>query len=352
MDEISIVSDSADAAADIGRQLAGIFVTQSFLLGGLPKANPSKYTIIDIDLRDGAHLGELRLWLERRPRNGKVIVAVDRGVRRDAVQAFAMGATDVIDRPIVAKALLTRLFGDIGALFDDDALASGENSDGVAQGGGALRSIFLSAVSGAPVDMKTIDAAGEAVVANIESEGLVSWIDKVRHHHSQTYQHCLLVTGVSVTFGRQLGFTNADKRKLAFAGLLHDIGKAKIPLAILEKPGPLDAAETEVMKEHPQLGFETLKDMQGIDHDMLDMVVHHHEYLDGSGYPHGLEASQLSDLVRMMTIADVFGALIERRPYKPPMSGPDAYQLLEKMGSRLDQDLLREFRPISRLNAK
>jgi len=90
--------------------------------------------------------------------------------------------------------------------------------------------------------------------------------------------------------------------------------------------------------------------MQGIDPDMLDMVVHHHEYLDGSGYPHGLEAHQLSDLVRMMTIADVFGALIERRSYKAPMAGAEAYQILENMGQRLDRDLLREFQPISRVN--
>src|SRR5262249_24810449 len=80
----------------------------------------------------------------------------------------------------------------------------------------------------------------------------------------QTYQHCLLVTGIAVTFGRQLGFSDSDKRKLAFAGLLHDIGKAKIPLAILEKPAPLDAAEIEVMKQHPLLGYETLQNMQGI----------------------------------------------------------------------------------------
>jgi putative nucleotidyltransferase with HDIG domain len=350
MDQLSIVSDSAEGATDISRQLAGIFATESFFPDRLPKAQPSKYTVVDIDLKDSARLSKLRRWLERRPKGGKVIFAVARGVRREAVQAFAVGATDVVDRPVAGKALLLTLFGDIGSLFDDPSLPSRENSEGVLQGGGALRSIFLSAVSGTPVDLQTIDAAGEAVVSHIESEGLVRWIDTVRHHHSQTYQHCLLVTGVAVTFGRQLGFSNVDKRKLAFAGLLHDIGKAKIPLAILEKPGPLDAVETEVMKQHPLLGFETLRDMQGIDPDMLDMVVHHHEYLDGSGYPHGLEAHQLSDLVRMMTIADVFGALIERRSYKAPMAGAEAYQILENMGQRLDRDLLREFQPISRVN--
>jgi HD-GYP domain-containing protein (c-di-GMP phosphodiesterase class II) len=88
--------------------------------------------------------------------------------------------------------------------------------------------------------------------------------------------------------------------------------------------------------------------MRGLDPDMLDMVLHHHEYLDGSGYPHGLKGRELPDLVRMMTIADVFGALIERRAYKAPLSSEAAYQVLEDMGPRLDADLVREFRPFAR----
>jgi putative nucleotidyltransferase with HDIG domain len=352
MDQLSIVADTADDASHIGRQVTGIFTTQSYLRDRLPKAKPGKYTIVDIDLANKTHLSDLRQWLERRPKGGKVIFAVERGVRREAVQAYAAGATEVVDRPVEGKALLLKLFGDIGSMFGDDALAAMNSEDGVSKGGDALRGIFLSAVSGVPVDLATIDAAGQAVVAHIEQEGLVRWIDTVRHHHSQTYQHCLLVTGIAVTFGRQLGFSETDKRKLAFAGLLHDIGKAKIPLAILEKPAPLDAAEVEVMKQHPLLGYETLQNMQGIDPDMLDMVVHHHEYLDGSGYPHALEARQLSDLVRMITIADVFGALIERRSYKEPMPGEQAYQILEDMGPKLDKDLLREFRPISRVKTR
>jgi putative nucleotidyltransferase with HDIG domain len=349
MDQLSIIADTTDDATHISRQLTGILATRSFLRDRIPKTKPSKYTIVDIDLANKAHLSDLRHWLERRPKGGKVIFAVERGIRREAVQAFAVGATEVVDRPVEGKALLMKLFGDIGSLFDGAVLASEVNGDGVSRGGDALRGIFLSAVSGIPVDLTTIDAAGQAVVSHIEQEGLVRWIETVRHHHSQTYQHCLLVTGIAVTFGRQLGFSDADKRKLAFAGLLHDIGKAKIPLAILEKPAPLDAAEIEVMKQHPLLGYETLQNMQGIDPDMLDMVVHHHEYLDGSGYPHALDARQLSDLVRMMTIADVFGALIERRSYKEPMPGEQAYRILEDMGPKLDKDLVREFRPISRV---
>ena len=73
------------------------------------------------------------------------------------------------------------------------------------------------------------------------------------------------------------------------------------------------------------------------------MVVHHHEYLDGSGYPHKLSGSEISDLVRIITIADVFGALIERRSYKPPLTGDAAYKILLDMGPKLDKDLVRAF---------
>jgi HD-GYP domain-containing protein (c-di-GMP phosphodiesterase class II) len=101
------------------------------------------------------------------------------------------------------------------------------------------------------------------------------------------------------------------------------------------------------MKEHPMFGFEILKDAPGVQPEMLDMVVHHHEYLDGSGYPHGLQANDISDLVRTITIADIYGALIERRSYKPPLPGPEAYRILQGMGPKLDRALVREFRPLA-----
>jgi putative nucleotidyltransferase with HDIG domain len=347
VDRLSIISDSVDCAEIIGRQLAGMFVTQSFVRDGFSHATPAKYTVVDIDLEDSSHLLDLRRWLELRPSRGKAIFVVEHGVRRQVAQAFAIGATDLVDRPIDRKTLLTALLGDIGSLAGDPAAFSIGSSDGISAGIGALQSIFASAVSGIPVDLNMVQAASETVVSHIEAEGLVRWIDIVRQHHSLTYQHCLLVTGVAVTFGRHLGFSSGDKRKLAFAGLLHDIGKAGVPVALLEKPGPLEGEEVAVMRQHPQMGFEALRGVLGLDPDMLDMVVHHHEYLDGSGYPHGLEASELSDLVRMMTIADVFGAVMERRAYKAASTCEAAYQVLEAMGPRLDADLVRAFRPFA-----
>jgi putative nucleotidyltransferase with HDIG domain len=349
MNRISIVSDSVEQACAIHRRLAGLFESRAFPRQRLPREEPTEYTIVDIDLTNGSHLSDLRSWLTRRPSGAKAIFAVDHGVLRQTVQAFAVGATDVSERPLDRKALLIKLLGDLGSIAGAPLAVPMDCSEGITAAVDALQGIFASVFSGDEIEMKSVEAAADALVSNIENEGLAQWIDVVRSHHSQTYQHSLLVTGVAVEFGRQLGFSRKDVQKLALAGLLHDVGKAGIPVALLEKPAPLDDHELSVMQRHPLLGFETLRDTRGLDPEILDIVVRHHEYLDGSGYPQGLAGRDLSDLVRMITIADVYGALIERRSYKAPMPPKAAYQALEEMGAKLDPDLLREFRCLARI---
>jgi HD-GYP domain-containing protein (c-di-GMP phosphodiesterase class II) len=107
-----------------------------------------------------------------------------------------------------------------------------------------------------------------------------------------------------------------------------------------------------IIKQHPLFGSEALAAVPGVSAQMVDVVLHHHEYLDGSGYPHGLKGGEISDLLRILTIADIFGALIERRSYKPPLPGEVAYQTLLDMGPKLDRDLVREFHEISRVKFK
>jgi putative nucleotidyltransferase with HDIG domain len=346
MNRLSVIADTVFRAQRISDLLAGIFETKVFCLDEIVDREPTQFIIADLNL-DGPRIPQLRLWLKRRPKSGKVILLVDKASRFQTVQAQAIGATDLLPRPADAKSLAGLLLGDMQSLAGQSGSAIAE-SEGVSAGITALQNVFASASLGAPLDPKSLSAAGETIVSNIDEQGFGCWIDTVRKHHSQTYQHCLIVTGAAVTFGQHLHFPQADQERLATAGLLHDIGKARIPLTILEKPGPLDAEELAVMRQHPLLGLEALKTVPGLQPEMLDMVVHHHEYLDGSGYPHGLKASEISDLVRTMTIADIFGALIERRSYKPPMSGEAAYQILKDMGPKLDQDLVREFQPVSR----
>ena len=327
------------------QQLRGIFDVQLLSLDELSLATPGEYTLVDIEFKNALHIVKVREWLRRKPSHAKVVFVIDRASRLEEAQAGAIGATCTIHRPIDAKNLLAKLWGDFSKLIGEPQEFLGrKDAPGVAAAVDTLQEIFSTACLGAPLNAAAIETAGDCVVAELEAQGLDGWINAVRTHHSQTYQHCLLVTGLAAAFGQHLGVCGADRNRLSVAGMLHDIGKARIPVAILEKPGPLDRDELAIMRKHPEHGLSALATVPSLQPQMLDMVVHHHEYLDGSGYPHGLSSSEIGDLVRIITIADVFGALIERRSYKPPLTGQAAYQILCDMGPKLDRDLVREFR--------
>ena len=134
MDRISVISDSVERAENISRQLAGIFSTKSFAREGFSHAAPPKYVIVDIDLEENLRLVDLRLWLELRPSHGKAIFVVEHGVRLQAVQAFALGATDLVVRPVDRKSLLAALLGDISFLAGNPVNLSMGDRMGYPQG--------------------------------------------------------------------------------------------------------------------------------------------------------------------------------------------------------------------------
>jgi putative nucleotidyltransferase with HDIG domain len=347
MRRMAIISDAAERAADLAGRLEEFFDTEILALDRLPPVPPGQLTLVDIDLRDPAKVPALKAWLKLKPADGRAIFAVGGDTHAESVQAFAIGATDAVRRPVDARLLAWRLSGGISSIANKSDNAEDGPGKCIAAGVNALQQMFAAAVSGATPNLQTVTAASAEVVASLEEEGLSRWLDVVRKHHSQTYQHSLVVTAVAVSFGRHLGFSQTDKNRIAAAGLLHDIGKARIPIEILEKPAPLTDEEAAVLRQHPTHGFEVLRDAPGLQPDMLDIVLHHHEYLDGSGYPHNLQAKEISDLVRVMTIADIYGALIERRSYKPPYSGAVAYEILQGMNAKLDKDFVRAFGPFA-----
>jgi putative nucleotidyltransferase with HDIG domain len=350
MRKLIIVCDSPINSEDIRATLASAFEIELFTYNDIHDNDPDHFIIVDMDLKSTTRLLVLKEWLKRRPKDGKVLVVTDKASHLETIRAHAIGATDTVHRPMDGKRIRS-IFG-----RDFESLAGCppeiEKSKDVVATLGALQEIFSSAYLGDSLNPTTINAACQPVIRHIETQGLVSWIDTVRKHHSVTYQHSLLVTGIAVSFGLYLGCSNVDRERLSFAGMLHDIGKARIPLAILEKPGPLDEEEITIMQKHPQYGLDALKSTPSIDPKMTDMVLHHHEYLDGSGYPHRLQKNEISDFVRMITISDIFAALMEQRSYRPPMLSRAAYQILLDMGPKLDKDLVREFSFVSNLRLK
>ena len=207
---------------------------------------------------------------------------------------------------------------------------SEENEPGgpsIIAGAAALQGLFATLSAGGALQLNEITKARDQIV-DADEIGLAQWLDAVRHYHEGTFQHCLLVTGVATAFGQHHGMRRSDVLILTLAGLLHDIGKAHIPLKIFNKPGRLSDDEFAVIKSHPVIGYDYLVSQSAVSRDILDAVRHHHEYLDGSGYPDGLHGDDIRDLTSVLTICDVYGALVEQRAYKQPKSAQEAMKTL------------------------
>ncbi|WP_244472689.1 MULTISPECIES: HD domain-containing phosphohydrolase [unclassified Methylobacterium] len=211
---------------------------------------------------------------------------------------------------------------------------------------GLVAGAFEAAEAGRPVSAEGVDAGTELILAAVSDSGIRTWLDVIQSHDQQLYQHSLSVAGYAAAFGAGLRLARADQKRLAQAALLHDVGKAKIPLAILNKPGRLTAEEMAVMRTHPAVGADLLAAQGGFDAATLAVVRSHHEMLDGSGYPDGLAGAAIPDLVRLVTICDIHSALTERRPYRDPLPHGEAHALMQGMVPKLDADLLAAFRRV------
>ena len=265
-----------------------------------------------------------------------------------SMQAWALGATDTISRPFDARGILQR----IRAAFPDnsgyDETDRGKALNrGVEAAHGVMVKMFERMRAGEPLKFDDIVAAENKILKAIKHNSLREWLTTVGCHHQETYRHCLFVTGFAVAFSQHLGMRDDDQRRLARAALLHDVGKAFVPVALLDKPGTLTVEEMAELREHPRRGYEALSAQGGFPPEMLDVILHHHEFLDGTGYPNGLSGKEISDIVRVTTIVDVYAALVEKRAYRLQFTHAKAFSMMEEMGGKLDQQLLQAFRPVA-----
>jgi putative nucleotidyltransferase with HDIG domain len=300
--------------------------------------------MVDIDLRQMPRVDQLRFILQELQPIPEKLFVVHNLSRSMVAQAYALGATAIISRPKEAVLKVAEIEAEEAA---EEEGAAADSEAGMDEGVAAFASMFSNVRRGKA--LKPVDAqrATSRIINRVGKDGLSTWLDEVRRYHEGTFQHCLLVTGVAVAFGLDVGFSGGDVSRLGMAATLHDIGKARIPLSILDKPGQLEPEEEEIIRRHPVIGYDLLKGVSGINAEILDGVRHHHEYLDGSGYPDGLSGSQISDLVRLLTISDIFAALIESRAYKAPMSREDAYRILCGMEGKLEGALVKAFRNVA-----
>lgn len=181
-----------------------------------------------------------------------------------------------------------------------------------------------------------------------EIDPVVNLCTELKSFDEQTYNHSVRVANLMVSFGSCLEVSEAELTDYENIGLLHDVGKTRVPDYIQTKPGPLTEPEMGIMRIHPIHSVNMIAELpETIFHDrqkVLDAVLYHHENFDGTGYPAGLVGENISFEARVLTIADVFDALTSRRCYKEPNTVEETIKIMNDLsGKSFDPNILARF---------
>jgi putative nucleotidyltransferase with HDIG domain len=351
---ILLISDHPERSEDLADRLDSLCGCRMIGLDDQSQTAGSVTAVVtDVGFRDPANIERMRQLLSRPRASRAPIVAILRdNSHLERVQATALGATFLLP----ANATVSDISLALGPAVRSRTapIAPAENwsaAQNVENAVSQFGDMFTAAMRGDVISRSGVESATMSIMAAIAEAGIRHWLEIVWTHDDATYQHCLLVTGLAADFAATLQFAGGDQKQLIRGALLHDIGKAKIPLAILNKPGALSSDELAVIRTHATIGYEFLRDQGGYEPDLLEVVLRHHELLDGSGYPDGLAGEQINDLVRLVTICDIYAALIERRSYKQPIEPARAFKTLEDMDGKLEGALVRAFAQVAKKSA-
>lgn len=201
-------------------------------------------------------------------------------------------------------------------------------------------------------DMRMGKAVSSEVAINLVSDiaasvsrnqnALIS-LARLKTKDDYTYMHSVAVCAMMVALAKQLNLSGSEIRQAGLAGLMHDIGKAGIPLEVLNKPGALTDEEFDLVKLHPQRGYDMLKEVGIDDETVLDVCLHHHEKIDGSGYPRKLKDEQISLFAKMGAVCDVYDAITSNRPYKSGWDPSVSLQRMAQWKGHFDETIFKAF---------
>ena len=193
----------------------------------------------------------------------------------------------------------------------------------------AVTSMFKEARMGKALSSDdALPIVEEISTSVMRNPGALIGLARLKNKDDYTYMHSVAVCALMVSLARQLGLDDEQVRQAGLAGLLHDVGKMMVSLSILNKPGKLTDAEFGSVKSHPAEGHKMLLEGIGIGEVALDVCLHHHEKMDGSGYPERLTDTQISLFAKMGAVCDVYDAITSNRPYK---NGWEPAESLRKM---------------------
>ncbi len=193
-----------------------------------------------------------------------------------------------------------------------------------------------------PIDYTYIEKSNETVGDILFRSTGQPWkvfLHSLSKYVDWVYVHSVDVALISGIIASRLNFSAQEQQEICLGALLHDVGKLLIPKEIIQKPGSLTEQEMSIIRKHCELGRDLLKDA-GLPPRSLEIVLQHHERLDGSGYPYGLPEDRISDYAKIVMVADVLDAITSYRPYKEPGSMNTALRELKESGPKYDQKIV------------
>jgi len=206
---------------------------------------------------------------------------------------------------------------------------------------GLLNSLQFGSVINSAEAKATVKSCVDSVLRNPDA---LIWMSKIRSQDEYTAEHCLNVCILAIAFGRHLGRSEAELEKLGLCGLLHDVGKMRVPSEVLNKPAKLTEKEFNIIKAHATHGRNLLMASKGIPNSAVDVAYSHHEKVDGSGYPRQLSSAGISDLAKIIAIVDAYDAMTADRCYSEGVPSTEALKIIFKdRGTHFDDRLALEF---------
>lgn len=208
-----------------------------------------------------------------------------------------------------------------------------------------ITSTFEDVRFGRNINVKALWPLVSSITASVERHsGAIMGVTRIKDRHEYTYLHSVAVCGLMINLARRMNIDPSLHHTIGLAGLLHDVGKARIPTTLLDKAGPLTAEEMAVMRTHCELGHDILTGGEDrLPEIVLDVVLHHHERLDGTGYPDFKDQHSISTYARMAAICDVYDAVTSARTYKPAWSPAAAIEWMSEEPGQFDPQILSAF---------
>ncbi|MDT8385972.1 MAG: HD-GYP domain-containing protein [Thiogranum sp.] len=199
--------------------------------------------------------------------------------------------------------------------------------------------------AGKTIELDSVrETVGGMIASIVRNPDAFLWLTRLKNKDAYAYMHCVDACGLSVAFGRYLGFSRTDLENLAIGTLLFDIGKLQLPDSLLKKPGRLTDPELELIRRHVEFGVDIVKEMQGVNKDIISIILNHHERHDGSGYPRGLAGRKIPVKARIAALVDCYDAIISDRAYSSAISSYDAIQVLyESRDKDFQADIVEQF---------